>query len=71
MSPIDYTSMTHIEGDSMKIFDFAMNAIQYISEGVSRIFSPRDDHYPETGVQPFDGEPFSEWVDLKVTTKEK
>jgi len=55
----------------MKVFDLVVNAIQYVSEGVSRIFSPRDDHYPETGVQPFDGDPFSEWVDLKVTAKEK
>lgn len=63
--------MTHIEGDFMKIFGLVVDAIQYVSEGVSRIFSPRDDQYPETGVQPFDGDPFSEWVDLKVTTKEK
>jgi hypothetical protein len=63
--------MTNIEGDSMKVFDLVVNAIQYVSEGVSRIFSPRDDHYPETGVQPFDGDPFSKWVDLKVTAKEK
>lgn len=57
--------MTHIEGNSMKAFDLVVNAIHYVSEGVSRIFSPRDDHYPETGVQPFDGDPLSEWVDLK------
>jgi len=55
----------------MKIFDFVVGAVQYVSEGVSRIFSPGDDQYPKTGVQPFDGDPFSEWVDLKVTTKEK
>lgn len=29
----------------------------YISEAVSRIFSPRDDDYPATGVQPFEGDP--------------
>ncbi|NJL11476.1 MAG: hypothetical protein HC908_18745 [Calothrix sp. SM1_7_51] len=26
--------------------------LNYISGGVSRIFSPRDDDYPDTGVQP-------------------
>jgi hypothetical protein len=30
--------------------------IQYVSGAVSRIFSPSDDHYPNTGVQPFDGD---------------
>lgn len=30
--------------------------IQYVSEAVSRIFSPSDDKYPNTGVQPFDGD---------------
>ena len=32
------------------------NMITYISGAVSRIFGPRDDNYPNTGVQPFDGE---------------
>lgn len=31
--------------------------INYISEAVNKIFSPRDDDYPETGVQPFEGDP--------------
>ncbi|MDB9306131.1 MULTISPECIES: hypothetical protein [Cyanophyceae] len=31
--------------------------MNYISEAVSRIFSPRDDDYPATGVQPFEGDP--------------
>ncbi|GJD19636.1 menaquinone-specific isochorismate synthase [Rivularia sp. IAM M-261] len=31
--------------------------VSYISGAVVRIFSPRDDNYPETGVQPFEGEP--------------
>ncbi len=30
--------------------------VNFISGGVSRIFRPRDDDYPETGVQPFEGE---------------
>lgn len=31
--------------------------VSYISGAVARIFSPRDDNYPNTGVQPFEGEP--------------
>ncbi|WP_254565120.1 isochorismate synthase [Oscillatoria sp. HE19RPO] len=30
---------------------------QYVSEAAARIFGPNDDKYPETGVQPFDGDP--------------
>ncbi|PSF39580.1 isochorismate synthase [Aphanothece hegewaldii CCALA 016] len=33
--------------------------VQYLTEGFARIFSPTDDHYPETGVQPFDSEPYA------------
>jgi hypothetical protein len=31
--------------------------IRYIAGAVSRIFAPNDDQYPNTGVQPFEGEP--------------
>lgn len=31
--------------------------INYISGAVTRIFGARDDDYPETGVQPFEGTP--------------
>ncbi|MBE7385701.1 MAG: hypothetical protein F6J95_030455 [Leptolyngbya sp. SIO1E4] len=27
-----------------------------VSKAAGRIFSPNDDNYPETGVQPFDGD---------------
>ncbi len=33
------------------------NVIQYFSGAISRIFGPSDDEYPNTGVQPFEGEP--------------
>ncbi len=36
-----------------KVFD---RTIRYISEAVSRIFSPTDDSYPAVGIQPFEGE---------------
>lgn len=32
------------------------DVIQYFSGAVSRIFAPSDDHYPNTGVQPFEGD---------------
>ncbi|MBF2028752.1 MAG: hypothetical protein IGS48_18650 [Oscillatoriales cyanobacterium C42_A2020_001] len=36
-----------------KIID---DAIQFVSGAVSRIFSVSDDKYPNTGVQPYDGD---------------
>ncbi|MCU0548588.1 MAG: hypothetical protein MUC48_04500 [Leptolyngbya sp. Prado105] len=33
------------------------NVIQFISGAIVRIFGVSDDDYPETGVQPFEGEP--------------
>lgn len=48
----------------MKVFQALRDALLYLTEGVGRIFSPSKDEYPETGVQPFDGEPYSQWVDL-------
>ncbi|MBF2088643.1 MAG: isochorismate synthase [Synechococcales cyanobacterium K44_A2020_017] len=51
----------------MNILKLTQNALQYISEGAARLFSPRDDQYPDIGVQPFEGEPLSEWVDLSNT----
>lgn len=50
----------------MNVFEVIRDAIHYLSEGASRIFKPSEDHYPETGVQPFDGEPFSQWVELQT-----
>ncbi len=31
------------------------NAMRYVSEAALRIFSPSDDDYPNSGVQPFEG----------------
>ncbi|MDA0268683.1 MAG: hypothetical protein O3A14_17410 [Cyanobacteria bacterium] len=38
-------------------------AVRYFSEAVMRIFSPNEKEIPQVGVQPFGGEPPSEWVD--------
>lgn len=37
-----------------------ITGLQAIWEGVARIFSPTDDDYPKTGVQPFDGDVYVE-----------
>ncbi len=34
--------------------------IDYISSATTRIFSPNDDSYPATGVQPHEGDPADE-----------
>ncbi len=31
------------------------NVMRYVSEAAIRLFSPSDDNYPNTGVQPFEG----------------
>lgn len=42
----------------MSVPKFLDNLVQYFSGAMSRIFGPSDDEYPNTGVQPFEGEPF-------------
>ena len=44
----------------MKIFQWLQNIVQYLANGFSQLFKPSDDDYPETGVQPFEGEPYDE-----------
>ncbi len=44
----------------MKIFQKLQEAIQSVWQAVVRIFQPSEDDYPETGVQPFEGEPYDE-----------
>ena len=41
----------------MGVLKWLQQFFQDIGSGVLRIFSARDDDYPETGVQPFEGEP--------------
>lgn len=40
-----------------KIIQGIQSVITYISSAAARIFSPRDDDYPATGIQPFEGDP--------------
>lgn len=41
---------------TQNILSISQRVIQDILGAVSRIFSPTDDQYPATGVQPFEGE---------------
>ncbi|MBW4645615.1 MAG: hypothetical protein KME23_21950 [Goleter apudmare HA4340-LM2] len=38
------------------IQEVTQKVINYISVAAARIFSPRDDDYPATGIQPFEGD---------------
>jgi hypothetical protein len=44
----------------MSVYQRVQQMLQYLWDGVNRIFGPRDDDYPETGVQPFDGDPVND-----------
>ncbi|MBD2347007.1 hypothetical protein [Anabaena subtropica] len=37
--------------------ELCLQVMNYISGAVTRIFGIRDDDYPATGVQPFEGDP--------------
>jgi hypothetical protein len=49
-------------GNGMGIFDRIRETLRYVSEAVMSIFRPADE-YPKIGVQPFDGDPYSEWLE--------
>jgi hypothetical protein len=39
------------------IGELIQKIIQFIYSGAARTFSPSDDDYPESGVQPYEGDP--------------
>ena len=41
----------------MKLFIWIQDTARYLLDGVLRLFKPTDDDYPQTGVQPFSGDP--------------
>jgi hypothetical protein len=43
---------------------FFNGLLQYFAEPVGRIFSPDDNNYPKTGVQPFEGDTYSETAEI-------
>ncbi len=50
------TNTTNKSNIWQKIIEVPQQVFRYIYGGFVRIFTPRDDNYPETGVQPFEGE---------------
>ena len=47
---------TKVRQAFQSLLEATQRLIRYMSEAVTRIFSPTDDQYPETGVQPFEGD---------------
>ncbi|MEA5505855.1 hypothetical protein VB735_22615 [Halotia wernerae UHCC 0503] len=47
----------------MAISKIISSITQYISEAAMRIFKPTDDAYPNSGVQPFTGDPHKKGKD--------
>ncbi|MEA5594057.1 hypothetical protein [Rivularia sp. UHCC 0363] len=39
------------------IVEIPQRLINFTTNGVTRIFSPSDDDYPKSGVQPYEGDP--------------
>lgn len=46
----------------MSILNAVNRAFRFVSEGLTELFRPTQDQYPDIGVQPFEGEPYSEWT---------
>lgn len=44
----------------MNMYKMFEDVSHFLSGALARIFGPTDDSYPETGVQPFDGDPYKE-----------
>jgi len=50
------SSASKIEQIIKSIVDIPQKFINFITNGVNRIFSPSDDDYPKSGVQPYEGD---------------
>lgn len=50
------TDIKEKSGIWQEIVELPQKLVRYLYGGVVRIFTPRDDNYPETGVQPFEGD---------------
>lgn len=47
------------------VFGYFLDGLaQYFVDPIARIFGPSDDNYPAVGVQPFEGEPFAQRVEV-------
>ncbi len=54
MNHTDRTST--VQDLAQRLFRIPQQVLRYLSEGGLRIFRPADDDYPNTGIQPFEGE---------------
>lgn len=50
------TTKTRIQAPVSSLVRKMKTLVKYLSDGVIRIFKPTEDNYPETGVQPFEGD---------------
>ena len=48
---------TKLQNAVRAIVSIPQQAFRYVSDAIMRIFSPSEDNYPETGVQPYEGDP--------------
>lgn len=44
----------------MSIFERVQQAFESFFAAAARIFGPSDDQYPNTGTQPYEGDPYDE-----------
>ncbi len=44
----------------MKILSWIQNMVKSLWKDVGNLFKPTEDDYPESGVQPFQGEPYED-----------
>lgn len=44
----------------MKMFQWLQNLVQSVWNDVGNLFQPTRDDYPESGVQPYEGEPYDD-----------
>jgi hypothetical protein len=53
-----------MKGLNLSVFGYFFEGlVQYFAEPIGRIFGPDNDNYPNTGVQPFDGDTYAETVE--------
>jgi hypothetical protein len=54
-----------MKGLKLPVFGNLNRIMQFFAEPIGRIFGPDDNNYPETGVQPFEGDTNTEAVDVR------
>lgn len=50
---------------TLSVFSYFVDGLtEYFVDPIVRIFGPSDDNYPAIGLQPFEGEPFAQRVEV-------